>query len=271
MNNNKIFNIPIFNNKNICSAYESESKELDNLNLNTYKTEANTNNPSSGSRLAALPREITANNNKTASALSSINSMKNLVFFQKKGSIKANPYAIGYSFGKGKFSNKYLNIAPLDNNSFSFVGASRAGLACPSGYNEINNLFIKFFKGMYCLISRPFFIFTSDVVKIQLFYFVAIPKYLNLRRKNRRALAPHKNYFYWSDKSNKVKENLINLAQKNIINVYPSRFVVLANILSKIFNKTVELELIRLHQPYLDTNILVRFSALFINKRNISV
>ena len=59
------------------------------------------------------------------------------------------------------------------------------------------------------------------------------------------------------------------LTQSNLTKVYPHKFKLICTILSKFFNKNVELELIRLHQPYYDSNILVNFLALIINKKNI--
>jgi len=106
--------------------------------------------------------------------------------------------------------------------------------------NNVYKLLFNFFKSMYCLISKPVFITTPDKIKIQLFYFV-------LRSSQARAT----------------------LAQSNLTKVYPHKFKLICTILSKFFNKTVELELIRLHQPYYDSNILVNFLALIINKKNI--
>jgi hypothetical protein len=60
------------------------------------------------------------------------------------------------------------------------------GVSGETGYNRKgNNRLIKysykllfyFFKSMYCLISKPVFIFTPDKVVIQLHYFLNIPKF----------------------------------------------------------------------------------------------
>lgn len=47
--------------------------------------------------------------------------------------------------------------------------------------------------------------------------------------------------------------------------IYPEKFDALCFILSKFFNKPVELNLIRVHYPYSNANILVNFFNLFIN------
>lgn len=56
------------------------------------------------------------------------------------------------------------------------------------------------------------------------------------------------------------------LANINLIKIYPLKFEKLCEVLNSIFNKPVELDLIRLHYPYNDSNILVRLIAFMINK-----
>jgi len=61
---------------------------------------------------------------------------------------------------------------------------------------------------------------------------------------------------------------LFKLRKFNLTKVYQSKFKLICNILSKKFNKPVELQLIRLHHPYHDSNILVNLLSLnFKNKR----
>lgn len=60
--------------------------------------------------------------------------------------------------------------------------------------------------------------------------------------------------------------HLMKLANINLIKLYPLKFEKLCEVLNSIFNKPVELDLIRLHYPYLDSNILVRLLAFMINK-----
>ena len=47
--------------------------------------------------------------------------------------------------------------------------------------------------------------------------------------------------------------------------LYPNKFKTICNILSKAFNKNIELNLIRLHYPYKDSNILANLLALLVN------
>jgi hypothetical protein len=62
------------------------------------------------------------------------------------------------------------------------------------------------------------------------------------------------------------RHHLMKLANINLIKIYPIKFEILCEVLNSIFNKPVELDLIRLHYPYNDSNILVRLLAVMINK-----
>jgi hypothetical protein len=189
----------------------------------------------------------------------------NLVFLQKKGSQIPNPNIISYNFP--------------GNYKINSVAAS----AFAAGMNKLvtNNVYkllFNFFKSMYCLISKPVFITTPDKIKIQLFYFLCLPKFLI----NKTVIGKGKGKTFkgagqgkpsqalgFNSKDLNVKVNLKRLTQSNLTKVYPHKFKLICVILSKFFNKNVELELIRLHQPYYDSNILVNFLALIINKKNI--
>ena len=234
-----------------------------------------------------------------------------LVFLLPKGSNTPNPNIISYTFPGSKTASE-KSILDVNKLMIKFV----------------YKLLFHFFKSMYCLISKPLFINTPDKIKIQLFYFLCIPKVLinltnsfttpetdtnnayqtntseknslsqassglsanenankstrvglkdkdkssftafkSLKRRSRtRILAALKNF---NSKDLNVRINLKKLAQSNLTKVYPLKFKLICSILSKLFNKSVELELIRLHHPYYDSNILVNYIALFINKKNI--
>nr|WDS46452.1 ribosomal protein S3 [Cyathus striatus] len=58
------------------------------------------------------------------------------------------------------------------------------------------------------------------------------------------------------------------LASKiNIAKAFPNKFKNFSALLSKLFNKTVEFELTRLHKPNLDSTILVTLLSLMVNKK----
>jgi len=234
------------------------------------------------------------------------------------------------------------------------------GVSGLTGYNRsANNRLIKysykllfyFFKSMYCLISKPVFLFTPDKVTIQLFYFLNIPKFkvfkwysiLNnklIRQKwyslrLKKNLRNHKldnfnitsansdfstssqNYdlsnshcnndagtftgedflkrnqlktvlsysnkemmnrvklswrikktlFRLNKKRSKVKNNLFNLNKLNLFKVFSLKFKLICEILSNKFKKPVELQLIRIHQPFHDSNILVNLLSLNIKNK----
>lgn len=172
---------------------------------------------------------------------------KQLVYIPKKGSQTSNPNIISYSFPAKGFNNYATKYNTVNNVNKLII-------------NNVYKLLFNFFKSMYCLISKPVLITTPDKIKIQLFYFICIPKVItnkNLEANKKGALIGLK------------RNKLNNLAQSNLTKVYPKKFKLISTILSKFFNKPVELELIRLHQPYFDSNILVNFLALIINKKNI--
>ncbi len=226
------------------------------------------------------------------------------------------------------------------------------GVSGLTGYNRsCNNRLIKysykllfyFFKSMYCLISKPVFLFTPDKVTIQLFYFLNIPKFkvfkwysilnnklifkkwyslrfnkkldnlsnipsdteLPLSRTNKLntiispSLLPlmdqkqgkglgkpqgyynkemmksvkltwriKKTLFRLNKKRNKVKHILFNLNKFNLFKVFSLKFKLICDILSNKFKKPVELQLIRIHQPFHDSNILVNLLSLNIRNKN---
>jgi hypothetical protein len=186
--------------------------------------------------------------------------------------------------------------------------------ACFSWRGLIYELLFHFFKSMFCLISKPVFINTPDTIKIQLFYFLCLPKILTtdlspkmwsrkagadanscrlsgssrsagvswnsacklqaanlLTEKSIRGSGKQKRQSAVAVKIKKfnskdliVRFYLKNLAHPecNLTKVYPGKFKLICSILSKFFNKSVELDLIRLHQPYYDSNILVNYLGL---------
>jgi hypothetical protein len=213
---------------------------------------------------------------------------------------------------------------------------------------------------MYCLISKPVFLFTPDKVTIQLFYYLNIPKFKvfkwysilnnNLIRQKWYSLRLKKNLprprsesdkldnlsiplafsdFSTSSKNNalssstannaskaqtfpgedfymkrnklktvlsysnkemmnrvklswrikktlfrlnkkrsKVKNIFFNLNKLNLFKVFSLKFKLICEILSNKFKKPVELQLIRIHHPFHDSNILVNLLSLNIKNKN---
>jgi len=65
----------------------------------------------------------------------------------------------------------------------------------------------------------------------------------------------------------KIRSLLFNLRKFNISKVFNRKFYLLCQILSRKFNKAVEFQLIRLHHPYHDSNILINLLSLNIRNK----
>jgi hypothetical protein len=104
-------------------------------------------------------------------------------------------------------------------------------------------------------------------------------KALNIRWKLRKAISRLKNKFntgwctpttlpgvHQASTGGEGKTYFF-LRKFNLTKVYQKKFKLICAILSKIFNKPVELQLIRLHHPYHDSNILVNLLSLNIKNK----
>nr|YP_004376400.1 ribosomal protein S3 [Moniliophthora roreri]ADO51583.1 ribosomal protein S3 [Moniliophthora roreri] len=160
------------------------------------------------------------------------------------------------------------------------------------GYNFYNNnlrpeaqniykLLYSSFRSMNCLISKPIFVIKSNKIIIQLFYYLLGPKQFKGKKYNfikwssslNNAL---KNYVWFNKKwdyhftlKKRVRKRLRKIYIINKIGLsksYPLKLKKLSEVLNNFFKKPVELELIRLHYPYNDSNILARLLAFMINK-----
>lgn len=105
--------------------------------------------------------------------------------------IKSNPVSMLYfNNGNKPVLNHYLK--EMSRFNMEKKGVSSYGLSYTNlvGYNfwgksetsklisSISKFLQSSFKSMYCLISKPVFITTPDKIKIQLFYFLCLPKFL---------------------------------------------------------------------------------------------
>ena len=134
---------------------------------------------------------------------------------------------------------------------------------------------------MNCLISKPIFIIKSNKITIQLFYYLLGPKQLkgkiyNFKKWSATLNNALKNYVWLKKKSDyhftlkkriRKKFRKIYITNKiGLTNSYPLKLKKLIEVLNNLFKKPVELELIRLHYPYNDSNILARLLGFMINK-----
>lgn len=208
-------------------------------------------------------------------------------------SIGSNPVPVIFShtgFNNKPIISDYLNWITKYNRKNKGILFNYSNII---GYNfnnknnklfkNIYNILVYSFKSMHCLISKPVFVIKSNKIIIQLFYFILIPsilkfknifKYNSLRQNNVRIYLKWKNRNYRMNqffrKFKKIDRNtrnkLIQLSRVNLSKVYPEKFKILGDILSKLFRRPVEFDLIRLHYPYHDSYILAKLLDIMINR-----
>jgi hypothetical protein len=160
-----------------------------------------------------------------------------------------------------------------------------------SQIKNVYKLLLYFFKTMFCLISKPVIIYKNKKIIIHLFYFIILPNFLKnkILRKNYKyqfymrlwklKKAKYKPFkyraFYWMKwrlkrfkrkiKTN-IKIDLKKTSVRSLIELYPNKFKNICNVLNKFLKKNIELNLIRLHYPYENSNIFANLLALLVNR-----
>lgn len=212
--------------------------KLYDQNLSSFKTNNNNNN----NKLILGVKKNTLNcldlntskieNNILTSPISSINTDN--LDNSSSVSLRINKYlkAITLLNTKGKLTNY------SDNISYNFNKANNKLI------KNIYTLLEYSFISMSTLISKPVFEITPEKVVIHLYFFVF----------NNKSLPSGA---YSSDNSKDSNSFLIKNSNK--LNK-------ICHILSLYFKKPVELDLVRLHYPYFNNNILVNLLGLIINK-----
>jgi hypothetical protein len=141
-------------------------------------------------------------------------------------------------------------------------------------FNTVNNklikkiytfLFYSFFS-MNSLISKPILDITPNKVLIHLFFFnfEFKKKYSNWNNKNKN----FKQSLRRNLNSSKIMETET-LKKNKFITINHKKLDLICKILSIYFKKPVELHLVKLNYPYLDSNIFVNLLALMINNRKL--
>lgn len=173
---------------------------------------------------------------------------------------------------------------------------------------DLQKLFITYFKNIYTLVSNVKYKLTPNKLTLEFFYFITIPNYnyfiwynilfnnfahnkIETLRKYRDSLTKlykNKNKKILSEtikelkkrnkimrilkkKNNKLGKRGINLNLLNLNNigvVYKDKFKTLITLLSNIFNKSIEIDLIRLHHSDSESNILSQLFLLILKRRN---
>jgi hypothetical protein len=167
------------------------------------------------------------NSSNNSLNIKSINNIRNYVNKITKFSSKS-----AYSLSKNynyNFNNSLIINNKLNKNLYTFLESS--------------------FYSMSSLISKPIFIITPEKIIIQIFYYKLL--------------------FFKLIKNNKWRNKIINFRDNN--SIFNSKFNILklkiiSQILARYFKKSVEFELIKLNNPYYNSNILVKLLGLIINK-----
>lgn len=255
-----------------------------------------------GSGVAPRNFDLNINNKESLKNYNSINSNSAEFYETKPGNFnekdKSGTVAFRYTWSSagaraGKFKrnklilNQYLKTMSTSNMrkkgilmtynnqiEYSFVTGDLV-------YNnklisKIYKLLQASFKSMYCLISKPVFVITPEKINIRLFYFLFIPNILKFK-KNKRHLAKgkidliKKQYIKFKKIKKNIKIKLRDLSNIALTKVFANKFKILSSIISKLFKKPVEFDLIRLHYPYNDSNILVNLLGVMVNKIKLRV
>jgi len=226
---------------------------------------------------------------KIAQTMKSI--LKNKSFDCKTDYISANsnPVAILYSSENKPIINQYLKSMSIYNMSNNGIFISYSNIISFNFKTETNKLIKNIykllaasFKSMYCLISKPVFVITPDKIIIQLFYFLFIPNILKFKKihkygnisksklsKNlwfKRKKRIKKQYRKFRKIKINIRIKLRKLSNVVLTKIFTNKFKKLCDLLSHLFKKPVQLDLIRLHYPYNDSHILVNLLGIMINK-----
>ena len=245
-NNNNNNNINNTNNtKNNLLEFNLKGLNLYNINLNSYISKYNFKNLILNIKKKSIFNLDLINNKNINHRLIGIEN--NLYKYMTI----PNNVNINNNISKtSKFNlNKYLETISINNKIYNNNNIINYVKYIDYKNISVNNLFNKnlydllfnSFLSMNSLISKPIFEITNDKVIIHLFMYL----FLN--------------------KNNKVNIN------NSFIKLNKYKLNILCQILNKIFNKPVELDLVRLYYPYFDSNIFVNLLSKLINQIQIRI
>lgn len=121
------------------------------------------------------------------------------------------------------------------------------------------------FKSMSSLISKPYLYINQDKIIIHIFFYNKVMPKFKLYRKKWNKFSTTRNKL----NINKNKWNITAIKNNNklsFLSLNKNKLENLCALLSKIFNKSVELELTQLHRIYHEPNILVNALGSIVNK-----
>lgn len=173
-------------------------------------------------------------------------------------------------------NNNYLNLITTFNPELAKVKNT------VFNFNLINNKILSnvysileySFKSMSSLISKPYLYINQDKIIIHIFFYNKVmPKFKLFRNKfyknslNRNKISKNNSTNKWNINRNKSNITAIQNNQKlPFLILNKTKLSNLCALLSKIFNKSVELELTQLHRVYHEPNILVNALGSIVNK-----
>jgi hypothetical protein len=143
-------------------------------------------------------------------------------------------------------NNKMVNINLKDKN----ISTNNIGAGCFFLPTNLYDLLFNSFLAMNSLISKPVFEITNEKVKIHLFIYL----FLNKKSPSRSEGVP----FHASQRPPIGADDGFTKLNK-------IKLEILCQILSQIFKKPVQLELVRLYYPYFDSHIFVNLLSKLIN------
>lgn len=258
-----LFTNPNLNQKNINNKPISHNKMLElylkgiklyDQNLSSFKTNNKNNNKLilgikkstlTSSDLSLNISKIENNNlinldNSTIVPSQSLNSSSII------SSERINKYLKSINLLNSNTKSKLMNYS--DNISYNFNNANNKII------KNIYTLLEYSFISMSSLISKPVFEITPEKVVIHLYFFVFNKKSVNNFKNNSgKGLVSNVKSIDSKDSNSFLIKN------SNKLNK-------ICNILSLYFKKPVELELVRLHYPYFNNNILVNLLGIIINR-----
>lgn len=287
-NNNIIstqINTNIFKNNNVKNNITNSSvKHIENnkINFNLIESLNINKNNNNEIKIEQTMKSILKNDDKFDTI--SINSNPvNMKYLKKSNIYYKLPILNNNNIIKYKLLKKIINKEKPDIynylKSMSIYNMINKGIIISYsniiGYNfnsennkllkNIYNMLSSSFKSMYCLISKPVFFMTPNKIIIQLFYFLLIPNEYKLKKRIKK----YKKQYNFRRKINfslNVKNKLRKLSTLVLTKMFTQKLKILCDILSYFFKKPVHFDLIRLHYPYNDSNILVNLLGIMINK-----
>lgn len=118
------------------------------------------------------------------------------------------------------------------------------------------------FFSMSCLIGKPVLEITPEKVIIHLYIFL-----FKQNKNNNKFSASRSNQYLNSSINSRPLLTLDNnKSTKTFLDSNKNKLDIICEILSNYFKKPVKFELVRLHYPYFDSNILVNLFGLIVNK-----